>query len=167
MNCSYSSSVMPASRAADSTGYSAITHGAAIAIVRSRMTSRGLLDRRLPLLGEVGALARALGRPDRDECVGVLPDLLLERRRDAQHLERRLPRERAADLLERDLEDGIGAAAGDLLDDRLDQRPRERRAANDDLPPGLDRDRSIDEERRKLVDARVAHARVYSYRARR
>ena len=55
---------------------------------------------REPLLRELGALVRVLGRPDRDHPVDLLPDPL-DRGRFAQDLERRLTGERAADLLER------------------------------------------------------------------
>ena len=115
----------------------------------------------LALLGEVRALAGVLGRPDRDERVGLLPDAPLQRRRDAQRLERRGARERAADQLERHLEQRIGAAPRDLLEHRLDERPGERRRAHLHLPARLNAHRALDEQAGVVVDPGITHEREF------
>src|SRR5205823_2602800 len=53
--------------------------------------------------------------------------------------------------------DGVGAAARDLADARLDERSRERRRADQDLLARLDVERALDEEPRVGVDPWIAH----------
>ncbi len=135
MNCSSSKSVMPASCAVAATGYSAITHGADIDIVRSRIVAvicwNAVMrspDRSAPSRAFSGPQIEMNASASRQICssngAGV-----------AQHIDRRLARERAADLLERQLQDRIRRPPGDLLDHRFDRADgragsRERRPAS-------------------------------------
>ena len=161
MNCSYSASVIPAScapamhRVLGDHPRHRHRHRAAPA---SACSPPAAPPRRSSESSEPSR--DVLGRPDRDERVDLLPDAPLQRRRHAQQLERRLARERAADLLERELQRSDRRRRRAICSITASTSGRASGVARTKhLPAGLDADRALDEQARVLVDPWVAHDR--------
>jgi hypothetical protein len=90
----------------------------------------------------------------------VIERVLLDGRRLADHVERRVSQPLAVvdePAAERQPQEGIGAAPGDLAHDGLEQRPRLRVAPDEHLPARLHVQAGVDEQRRVTLGARVGH----------
>src|ERR687887_650545 len=104
-------------------------------------------------------LTRVLRGLDSDPGVRLVKGARLDRRGVVEELPGCLLRPGNVDPLAREAQplERVGAALPEQLADRLDQRPGEHSARDDDLPSRLDVQALLNEQLRVIVDAPVSH----------